>query len=167
MGQSTDGHISHGILIEEDTKVPWDSERNGDIKEWWSKECGYKEPFVLFGPDGNYDPSVELKTVRNGIWEEKKPADETLVGKYFEHRREWDKRHPLPIELVNTCSGEYPIWIIAVPGTVRRAYRGSPVEIDPDEFHWNDHAFAAFLEFCEKYGIVGDGPKWWLGSYWG
>lgn len=156
MGQSTDGQLCFGVVFDEETEFPWDAEPfDGDEDEWWLVETGWKydgeQPFT---EDGDYAPSFS--------------RDDPRVGAYFKDRREWKDAHPLPVELINYCSGDYPMWMIAVPATVKKARRGDPVAIDVTGLDPHPEGERALTEFCEKYGLKYEGqPSWWLSSYWG
>jgi len=151
MGQSTNAEISFGIAFEEDYEFPWSGEDN-DIETWWREQNGFTHSFELFDDEGNYiagkEPSAEL------------------VELYFAEQREFDKRHPLPVELVNYCSGDYPMWIIAVPYVGELARRGYPVTFVPSELTVSDAQVKALVDFCKNVGLEGE-PSWYLSSYWG
>src|SRR5690348_13757855 len=104
MGVSTDGQICFGILLgdeEDDLELPWDDKRYEDLDDWWIDGVhGYKPPFELFDADGNYI---------NG----ERPSEETIKA-YYAPRWEFEKQHPIPVKLVNGCSGNYPVWILAL-----------------------------------------------------
>jgi hypothetical protein len=154
MGISSDGVISYGLKFEEGYEFPWQGE---DYTDWWLKESGYKEPFKLWDSNGNFP---------NGV----KPAD-SVITEYYNHRREFKKEHPLPFEMVDYCSGEYPMYILAVPGTIITANRGHPIEFNPAELDCriliHEKELRAFSNFCEKYLNNHDQRKWWLSSYMG
>lgn len=152
MGTSTNGQLCYGVAFEEDFDFPWG---DGEIEDWWTyKVHGFKHSFELFDSDGNY---------LNG---REPPKDE--VSRYFEERRAFDAAHRLPVELVNYCSGDYPMYAVAVPGTVRTATRGSPTSIDPASLVVADDGRAALLKFFADHGIEAPtAPAWLLTSYWG
>jgi hypothetical protein len=79
---------------------------------------------------------------------------------------QWNEKHPMPFKLVNYCSGDFPMWIVAVPETVINANRGYPKSFDPARLTVSTEGLEAFKEFLAKYSIEGD-AKWWLSSYWG
>lgn len=82
--------------------------------------------------------------------------------------REWLAEHGLTgVEFVHHCSHDYPMWGLALAGTLVRAYRGTPKSvtlrvISPEE----DALLTAALEALgldvpfDKYG-------WKLASLWG
>lgn len=78
------------------------------------------------------------------------------------------KDNPLPFELVNYCSGEYPMYILAVPGTVKRASRGNPTSFTLDELKVDEAASNKLVEFCKEHDLTGDSEIGWiLSSYMG
>jgi hypothetical protein len=142
MTTSTDGQICFGVLFEEGYEFPWDEDPwNGNSEAWWRDVNGYKPPFEMYNADGDYLGGV-------------RPSQEKIDA-YYAHRREWNKAHaPLPVEEVNVCSGDYPIYILAVPGTVKTAGRGYPVEIGVTDLAVKIDAADAFA-------------TWYLSSFWG
>lgn len=78
------------------------------------------------------------------------------------------QENPVPFELVNYCSGEYPMYILAVPGTLKSAYRGSPKSFTLDELQVDEEASKKLIAFCEEYGLEGESEiGWTLSSYMG
>ena len=159
MTVSTDAQISYGVLIQPDENeepLPWDYERyGGDIEEWWVYEaCEYKNPFELFDEDGDWLPG----------------ADHSLFDQLYDAKMAFLKEHPCPVELVNYCSRPYPLYILAVPGSVFTVSRGFPKRIGESTvnvFRPSGKAVDELLEFCEDHSFtVKDGPCWWLSSYW-
>lgn len=158
MGQSTDGQICFGIMIDEGAEpFPWDEDDEdgyGDIDEWWMKINGYTPPFEIWEENSaEYLPGVT----------------EEMRDEYYTHRREWKKANPLPVELVHHCSGDYPMYIIALPETYKNASRGYPEPLELTDFEVSAERAMELVHFCEKYGIdIGEEyPRWWLSSYWG
>jgi hypothetical protein len=146
MGVSTDGQICFGILLNEET--PWevvddDGEKiYEDIEDWWLEIKGFNPP-VSYAEN----------------WEQ-----------WYEYKKNFKKENPLPVTLVNACSGEYPLWILAISVTLIEANRGCPVAFDPAEelITWPNNV-KILTDFCQEHEInIGDEtPKWWLSSYWG
>ena len=156
MGQSTDGQICYGVYVGDE--LPWsdgeDFEYDGDEDEWWRKRSGYEPPFEMFTEDGEWIGGEE--------WPREK------VDAYFDHRREWDKAHPKPFELVNACSGDCPEWIVAMPGTFKSVSRGYPEKISEGTISLvhKEAALERYKAFLAEIGIEGE-PSWYLSSYWG
>lgn len=161
MGVSTNGQICFGILFEDGYEFPWDGEPfEGDFDEWWLVQNGYKEI--------------------PGVWDEKgnQIGTEEEVKSYFAHKRKFDKEHPPPVTLVDYCSCDYPMYILAVPSSERVNHRGYPRAFNPSDLQVSPKEVDALLKFCKDFGIKpeideddkdgDDGkPKWWLSSYWG
>ena len=155
MGQSTNGQICYGILLEEEIELPWDKEEfDGNEEAWWRTVNDYKPLHVCFVSD-NYAPGFGSTDPR--------------VYEQWDHEQAWLKANPLPFEMVNVCSGSNPIWIIASPGTFTSACRGKPLAITSEWLECEKMLAGPELEdFCEKHGIEHeDEPKWYLSSYWG
>jgi hypothetical protein len=154
MGVSTNGEIFYGVVFEEDYEFPWDKEHDGDIDAWWLYGVhGFKHSFELYDAMGN---------CLNG----REPSSEES-GRYFDESRAFVEAHPLPVELVNYCSGDYPMYALAVPGTVITARRGYPAEFDPATLTVKMEQVDALREFCADHEIeFPKEPAWLLTSCW-
>lgn len=182
MGQSTDGIICYGYLLGE-VSFPWDDDEHaGDIDNWWaygihgeSYKPQHKSPFDA---KGNWDAAQGFFNKRDRRHSEDS-GQEAAYKAWSEERDAHKAALPeLPVEFVNSCHCEHPVWIAAVPDTVMNARRGYPEEFIPSSLAANmDHVeeFEAFLrEYMVPY-IVEDCddsfelpvPSWYLGSYWG
>jgi len=152
MSQSTDGQLCYGILFEEGYEFPWGEE---DPEDWYDKVRGFKSTYYsqIYTPEGEY---------LNG----KKPSKD-LFDKHFDEEREFKKLHPMPFELVNYCSGDYPMYILAIPSTVKSASRGYPEVIDFKEIVFPPDELGAFKDFCNTHGFDAMEAKWYLSSYCG
>lgn len=152
MGQSTNGQICYGVKFEEDTELPWGEL---DWEEWWRSVRGYKRPFQLYDDNGEYIDG-------------KRPP-ENKISEYFHHQRDWDAANPMPVTMVNYCSGECPMYILAVPSSVKVARRGYPEEIDPLDLAVAHEEVEPLLAFIREYMPAAENPepKWYLSSYWG
>jgi len=158
MGVSTDGQICFGIAFnEEGATFPWDSdEYDGDIEDWWIYAVqGYQRPFEIFDADGEY---------LEGIC----PSRER-IAEYYQLWHDFKESRPaLPIALVLHCSYDFPMYILAVPRTVKVASRGYPEEITPSEMVITQEERDLLVNFCEEHNIEAeDKPRWWLSSMWG
>ena len=164
MGQSTDGQLSFGVVFEEGFEFPWD-EYGGNIEGWWKKVRGYDNPhYCPFTDDGEYKDDAPIHVDQYGMKLLK--HDDPRVVSYYEYSREWNKNNPFPIAVVNYCSGDCPMYILAV----KHVYcsRGYPEAIKPSFLIVDDEDRAMLAEFLEAYNIEADGePQWWLTSYWG
>ena len=153
MGTSTNANICYGIVLEDGYECPWDGLYEGDIEAWWLAERGFKHSFEIFDADGNYLEGA--------------PASDDAISNYFQEERAFQKANPIPVELVNYCSNDFPMYVIAVPGTVVTALRGNPTPFNPDNLLCNFDAEQAFLAFCKHYDFPESRPGWVLSSYWG
>ena len=156
MSHSTNGEISFGILFPEGFEFPWES--YGE-EEWWLKTLGYKPPFELFNEEGNYINSLDKD-------------NKEKISQYFAHKRDFETKNPLPFELVNYCSANCPMFILACPGSVKTAYRGYPKEISLSSESSYYSEKEALLNFIQTYLKDIDGFedidltfKWYLSSY--
>lgn len=163
MGVSTDGQLCYGVPFPEGFEFPWEKYSE---EKWWRKINGYKPPFMLYNEDGEYLSGV-------------KPP-EALVDQYYEHQNEWDKANPFPVEVVNYCSDDCPMYMLAVKESVKNNSRGYPEEINPAELTVTDEQKKVLLNFIENYikekvdeyaedysDKLSLEPKWYLSSYWG
>ncbi len=162
MSTSTNAYISFGIELEEGHEFPWDDSNEDD---WWVDVVhGYQPPFRMYTDEGNYLP--EHLDSRGNF----DPKFDHIRDKYYAHKRAFkDALPPLPVKLVNTCSADYPEYIIAVPGTVSSAWRGSPQQLNTDVvFYVDQEKLKAYTDFIKKYmPELEDEPSWYLSSYWG
>jgi hypothetical protein len=151
MGQSTNAILCWGIQVGEEDSLPWDDK---------AEEMGY---------DGGNDDEF-LADALCGI---KKPKDEWEDGGENKvHRDYWTvKKEALEaygIELVWHCSGEYPMYILAIAASEKTARRGYPETIvrtdmdRPEADNWQEK----LNEACEKLGIEPSAGEWILCSMW-
>ncbi len=157
MSTSTDGQIGFGVIFGDGYEFPWDRQPyDGDIDEWWLEEVlKFKSSFRIFSEDGSYVGG-------------QRPPQET-IDKYFEERNDFKAAHPkLPVELVNYCYVDYPMWMLATPSSYRRNSRGEAVEFNPSTLRVCEEEKQALLDFCKKHNLEFEkGPAWYLTSYWG
>lgn len=155
MGTSTNGQICFGVAFDEGFEFPWTDEHDGDIDEWWIYGVhGFKHSVELFDASGNYLNGREPST------EERR--------RYFDERNKFASTRPLPVGLVNYCSGDYPMHAIVVPRTILTARRGDPAAFDPASLTVTDEERAALIKFCADHAIeLPQEPMWLLTSFWG
>lgn len=156
MGTSTNGQINYGILFEEDFKFPWDEEHDGDIEKWWIyKVHGYKNPIELYDKDGNYINGIKSTPEQEKIYYD-------ALGKFIES-------HPVPIDTINVCSGDYPIYILISKSSISlSASRGCPMGFKPENLKTSQEDSDKLIQFCKDHDIEFTGElKWYLSSYWG
>lgn len=153
MSVSTDGQICYGVLLDDSAEYPW--AEYDDFEEWWYVASGFVPSFYPYDEDGKELPQ----------------ATDELIEDYWEERRNWSKEHRCPVELVNYCSADYPMYMLAVSDSVVEAHRGNPVRLDPDVLLDEERVgdWGALLSsFCRKYSVPYSlPPQWYLSSYWG
>lgn len=163
MGQSTDGQICFGVAFPEGFEFPWDVDEkaDGDIEEWWKNLKGFKPLFEMWDEHGDYKDGKE-------------PSD-AEKKKYYDHKDKWEEENPVPISLVNYCSGDCPMYMIAVTTSLKKNNRGYPEAFEPSKLTVTPDEIRVLKEFMEKYIPFEDiedkefdpEPKWYLSSYWG
>jgi len=152
MSVSTDGQICYGVVFEDGYEFPWG--RFDGVEEWYYKEI---KPFIPIAEI--YDENGEYI---NGI----RPDEETFKW-YCQQKREWKEKNPLIFELVNYCSGDCPMYILAVKSTFISCSRGYPLEIEPESLNVKESDKQKLLDFCAQYNLKFEsGPSWYLSSYW-
>jgi hypothetical protein len=154
MSVSSDGILTYGYALEEDAYVPWNDEKyNNDFDVWWMQVNGYKPPHDLYDENGGYRPEITMKEKNENR----------------EYRKQFHDDHPQPIQLVQHCSYEYPMYIIAAKETTTLASRGYPRMIELELLTLASNGQADILkEFCDEYDIEVKGePAWWLASMYG
>jgi hypothetical protein len=153
MGLSTDGEISYGVPFEEGYEFPWGDK---DIDDWWIYDVlGFKHSFQIYTEDGEY---------LNGV----RPL-EADVRRYYDEKEAFAEKMPkLPVELVNYCSGDYPMYLLAIKGTQKTANRGYPTLLKPEDLTVPEEKITAFKEFLTRYELKSDSEiGWYLTSYMG
>lgn len=151
MGVSTDGKICFGVDFDEDFEFPWNSEDDEiEIDDWWRDLHNYVNPYQIWTDDGNLKEDIT-------------PEDKR---KYYDYRHQWIEDNPVPFELVNTCSCDYPIYMLAMPKTNVNCSRGYPTEIDLNMFNLVTQDVDKFKTALKKYGLYISEPKWYLSSLW-
>jgi len=155
MGISSDGLIAFSIPFEEYFEFPWNEKHDGDIDDWWLDVCGFKPTLYPYTDKGEY---IEGYT-------------EKIREAYLDEKSAFKKEHPLPIEIRNYCSDEYPIYMLCIKDSVISASRGFPEVINPENLAGEEEVgdWAEILtNFCKKYEIeIPSEPKWYLFSYLG
>lgn len=158
MGISTDGQICFGIKFEEDFEFPWtnlDSDKDMDIEIWWRNINGFENLFKLWNDEGTEYEGGER-------------PPEIDITLYYDHKRNWIEKNPIPLIEVNYCSGDCKMIILAIPESFRYASRGYAKEITGLNLSFNTNWSSILTEFCSKYNIEkGSSANWYLSSYWG
>lgn len=157
MGVSTDGQICYGVIFPEEFQFPWGDTEKDNIDTWWiEKVHKYKPPFQLYDEKG-----AEIGNPT------KERSDE-----WWEHRRVFEKAHPLPVTLVNCCSLSHPKYILACPSSIMISNRGYPQPFLRSGLQAEPREIMALGKFLEEHLKVpldegnSPTPQWYLSSYW-
>lgn len=81
-----------------------------------------------------------------------------------DYKAHFEAEKACPAELVIHCSYDYPMHVLAIQGLGKTAHRGYPQDVHPDDLRISPDAIAVFRDWCEKYGIEYQDPKWTLCS---
>lgn len=131
------------------------------------------DALMAFGFDlGEELPEIFATDAEDGF-----DADEFLLRDYDAGVPDWTPDRPtdywckkyealakLPVDIITHCSGEYPMYFLAVRGTNRRAYRGAPIVAE--QYQIGEDQIAALRAFCDKHGIEWQEPRWHIFSMW-
>jgi hypothetical protein len=140
MGVSTDAILFYGLEFGEEDPFG-DGEERYEAEEAWNKEHGPKRP-----------DSDDYQGAEWEAWRKERDAwNKTGVG----------------INAGRHCSGEYPMYYIALKAHEYTAWRGTAIKIDPAKLEPTQEQEDALQEFCEKHNIKCENPGWFLVSYWG
>lgn len=125
------------------------------IEYWWKSVKGYKAPYEIYDEHGEYKDGVK--------------PEESVFREYYDHRHDWEEKNPLPVKLVNYCSLECPMYILAVPNSLITANRGCPTSLSKKEFELSNDEIQVLIDFCQDYNIECDISEmtWHLSSYCG
>ena len=153
MSVSTDSILCYGFEVgDEDEKPDW-MEPQGDDEEF-----DFETFLVSKFSDSIKDPAEFDKADYDSNPETRKQWSD-----YWAAKRELVKS--VNVDLVSHCSGDYPMYVIAVKASITMARRGYPKKLAGDIVV--DPGWHKILEdFCEKTGIPMSEPCWVLCSYW-
>lgn len=164
MGVSTDGQLCFGVKFEEGFKFPWDAKPfAGDIEAWWMALRGYKPIFEMYDERGEYKDGKEPSKAQQAA--------------YYDHKAKFKDVNPLPVVLVNYCSYDCPMYIIAITSSSKQNSRGFPEIIDPTKLIVTDEEIRGLKDFIVTHVDLAAAkedneefdpePKWYLSSLWG
>jgi hypothetical protein len=136
MGISNDSLIAYGIDLGEEAPA-FLEDFDGDLDEFISEAAGLKRP--------------DHQEYSGADW-----------STFWAKQREFESK--FPVELVTYCSYDYPMYILALRGTVIRASRGDPVEFTPDalEHQIPQKRQDQYRKFLTDHGYDPDEAKWFL-----
>jgi hypothetical protein len=152
MGMSASGIIAFGIPLDEDDALFPEIEE-GDDPEYAS---GFSEE--------NFEKWIAEQAGIIAPQEEWVQGSKNTAWSYY-----WDRQRKavaeFPIEVVAHCSCDYPLYIIALRGTVMKAWDGEPRDIMLPSIP--AEKVQMLIDFCAEHGIKGAAPRWLLTSNWG
>ncbi len=154
MSVSTNGQLCYGCLFEEGYEFPWSNDEfEYDIEVWWQHVKGFVNPEESpYDENGNHKPGVS--------------GDSRIVTKYWSAVSEWNKNNPIPVEVINYCSDNCPMYLLSTKTLTNR--RGFPVEVKLEFFKNTEQAHKVLVSFLEEFNLVPDSViGWWLSSYYG
>lgn len=161
MGVSSNACIAYGIDLQDEPPFN-DGRDDTDLAAYLAIKQGAVDPWPLVPDHINYGPLDDFKKweADNAEWRQQQEAWQAATKAAEEAS---------PIVLEYHCSYEYPMYIIALKGTTRTAFRGDPVAL-PSDFTdlISEKAVTKAQEFCEEYELPAfDNPSWLLYSMWG
>ncbi len=128
--------ICYGVRLAENAKLPWIDDL---IEDWWRAVAGDEIDIEL-------DAVPELE-------EQGRPR---LIA-------DWLEENPLPINLMNSMSGDKTVRFISVVKTEIVIRAGAPVSFNPAALKVPRGKAAELVRFCKLNRIVTEGkPRWWL-----
>lgn len=155
MGTSTNAILCYGFCLEDENgesedftpSFLVDGEDSVDFEEFLLKLAGLQAPYESFNAERfGSDPDYKKK------WSD-----------YFAKKREVKGR--FGVDLVYHCSGEYPMYILAVSDSVKCARKGNPIELGQSVTKQEEWA-NLLRGFCERANIEFKEPQFILCSYW-
>jgi hypothetical protein len=164
MSTSTDAILFYGYCFGDDfDNPPWKVKRNedGDLED------GYDDEESIYASAVGVNPPKEEYPVKN---DDSDVANEIRLNysAYWADKSRVNKESCC--EIIRHCSGDYPMYGVAVSSTVIKAWRGYPKDLKNCDHLIVDVIVNNLLKnYCEKMGIdvTGLEPSWWMVSYWG
>lgn len=149
MSTSTDAILFYGYAFEEEDHAPWPSDRGADVDDD-DEEEGWEDRWARL----------------NGIEQPEGEYDQKKYGAYLDKRFKLTKA--CGVEIDTHCSGDVPMYLVAVVGSKLVASRGYPEKVPELAVgaDW-DEKLHAFMEKMSIKRPRGQKPAWRLVSYWG
>lgn len=142
MGQSTNAIMAFGFDLGEELPDSFEANAEDDGED----DGGFESDDFLLR---DYDAGIP----------EWQPG---LSPDYWKDKR--DALAKIPVDLIQHCSGDYPMYFLAVRGTQRTATRGNPTQAS--QYLIGQDEIDALRAFCDKHGIEWQEPKWYIFSMW-
>jgi hypothetical protein len=137
MGVSTNAYLAFGFDLGEETPEAW---------------------------DGSFDESGYIAEKYNLVYPENKHRDSDEVQAYYNKLFKLEKE--FPVSVVSHCSGDYPMYFLAIKRTVKFARRGYPEQFKPEMLSVTEKEIQSLKDFCEEQDIEWQEPGWHLFSNW-
>jgi hypothetical protein len=171
MGMDLEGVLAFGVDVSDEEGgwiegLPWlnvvdddddDDEESGeeDFDDWYLKQIGLDDSDI-WGENPYSQSSSYEDQKKADKWREDNPEWEKRLDKMWKKRSEAMKLVPIDFEIYGIS--EYAGYIICVKGYSHSSY--GPMEL-PD-LTVKEEDLRAAVEFCEKWGIPFENPKWLL-----
>lgn len=167
MGVSTDAILAYGVNFGEDPEeLPWYQDGENDFDDWLYTIDGVSSD-ALWAEYNLWletaDPEIVRSSERVALYERLHPEWRDALDANYNAQKE--AQEACPIELVRHCSGDDPMYIVAVKDSVFTANRVSALVVGVEDLLIPNRIFEAF-NFCEEYGIPFEDPQWLLCSMW-
>lgn len=148
---STYAQICYGIAFDEGYEFPWDIVPwFGDHEAWWRDVNDYEPLEYPYASNGGYKPGVD--------------GNDPRAEEYYNHKENWIEENPLPITIVD-CGYDGEV-ILAVSSSLIVAYDAKAFRpVDLVELSVKERV--TLRDFCQRWNIESDEPKWWLSTYKG
>lgn len=172
MGIDSDGILAFGVDLGEEPDLPWrvydeeEGDYTADFEEWYCNLHGVSNK-TLWAAYYEWAETPEGQAVlghqRVQAYEDANPEWRDSLNDHYTERKSLLKN--VPIEIVTHCSWDYPMYIVAVEGSVTKAYRGGPQKIEDWVVPHGKVQTAS--DFCDEHGIPFEDPTWILASIYG
>ena len=172
MGIDSDGILAFGVDLGEEPDLPWrvydeeEDEYDTDFEEWYVGLKGVSSK-VIWAEYYEWAESPEAQQFPNWKrveeYEKLHPEWRDALNSHYANRKA--ALEDVPIEIVTHCSWDYPMYIVAVVGSVTKAYRGGPQKIEDWVVPHGKVQTAS--DFCDEHGLPFEDPTWILASIYG
>lgn len=123
---------------------------------------------LVFGIPLEEGVELDFLEEHEGDFEYFVDAENGMNWETHDYKEREEARSKYPVDLKTHCSCDYPMYILAVPGTAVTAWRGHPQKIER-LLEPTQQQIDALTQFAEKHGLTdafeGE-PGWYLCSMW-
>ena len=89
-----------------------------------------------------------------------------IINKDMGYKEREEARKEYPVTLETYCHCEYPMYILSIPGTKYRCWRGDAIEVSPQDMILPQKKIDEFKKWMTDHNLPVKEPKWFLVSYW-